>query len=167
MKPNNLTFPKLWPWFLKLTLVCTDMFIMQLPLIMPELVAPGQEPAQDLKTKKDPFTLRNPLQEAYEAQPDGPFSEPKPKSPPHIPSGRVGKLRVHESGKVTIDWGGIQFEVKRGIDCSFLQEVVSTKVKPPEEGTDEDIDGDATCLGSVDGKFVVAADLDYLFGNDD
>jgi len=38
--------------------------------------------------------------------------------------GKVIAMRVHESGKVTLEWGGLNFIVNKGIDVSFLQEVV-------------------------------------------
>jgi hypothetical protein len=34
----------------------------------------------------------------------------------------LGKLRVHESGRVTMLIGGVEFDVERAIDTSFLQE---------------------------------------------
>jgi len=58
-------------------------------------------------------------------------------------------MRVHESGKVTLEWGGLNFIVNKGIDVRFLQEVVSTKVTPPEERVNEDEGEEAMSFGSV------------------
>ncbi|EXJ55632.1 hypothetical protein A1O7_08561 [Cladophialophora yegresii CBS 114405] len=41
-----------------------------------------------------------------------------------LPAGVVGKLQVHRSGKVTLDWGGTDMEVKLGSEVDFLQDVV-------------------------------------------
>jgi DNA-directed RNA polymerase III subunit RPC4 len=44
--------------------------------------------------------------------------------PLRLPAGVVGKLKVHKSGKVTLDWGGTDMEVKLGSEVDFLQDVV-------------------------------------------
>lgn len=41
-----------------------------------------------------------------------------------FPSGHVGKLRVHASGRTTLDWGGTSMQVGMGTDVSFLQDVI-------------------------------------------
>ncbi|KAL2426245.1 hypothetical protein ABEF95_002956 [Exophiala dermatitidis] len=59
--------------------------------------------------------------------------------PTRLPSGLVGKLRVHKSGKVSLDWGGTDMEVRYGAEVDFLQDVVM--VTPPiktEEGDENE-----------------------------
>ncbi|RMZ88697.1 hypothetical protein DV736_g4079, partial [Chaetothyriales sp. CBS 134916] len=41
-----------------------------------------------------------------------------------LPSGLVGKLNVHASGKITLDWAGTSMEVRLGTDVDFLQDAV-------------------------------------------
>jgi DNA-directed RNA polymerase III subunit RPC4 len=95
-----------------------------------------------------------------------------------LPSGMVGKLNVHRSGKVTLDWGGTDMEVKLGSEVDFLQDVVL--VQPPGEkgGEEMDIDGDegqggdsgkkeskgrAFALGQVRQKMVLIPDWAKLY----
>ncbi|RVX75145.1 hypothetical protein B0A52_01422 [Exophiala mesophila] len=49
--------------------------------------------------------------------------------PARLPSGLVGKLRLHKSGKVSLDWGGTDMEVRYGTEVDFLQDVVL--IEPP------------------------------------
>jgi len=72
--------------------------------------------------------------------------------------GYLGKMIVRESGKVELSWGGVSLEVKRGIQSSFLSNVVIVDSKPGEP------EGVATSMGKVMGKFVVRPDLDKFFG---
>ena len=138
-----------------------QVYIFQLPPIMPELVAPAPKPeaTDDDSTAND---NKNPDSTPIKVEDDPTASNPANKTSLH--SGRVGKMRVHESGKVTLEWGGLNFIVNKGIDVSFLQEVVSTKVTPPEERVNEDDGGEAMSFGSVRGKFVVTPDWDDLLG---
>ena len=84
---------------------------------------------------------------------------------PKMPAGRIGKLRVHESGRAILCWGGISFEVGMGMDAYFLQESLFTRVnagatnagvvgKSPSDA----YSGEAMSFGSVRGKFVVTPD---------
>lgn len=81
-----------------------------------------------------------------------------------IPAGRVGRLHVHASGRVTMDWGGISFELNRGTDVDFLQEAVvvspSSAVEDGEgqEGNDRRI----WAMGQLSGKFVAQPDWSKL-----
>ncbi|KAK5735974.1 hypothetical protein LTR17_007809 [Elasticomyces elasticus] len=102
-----------------------------------------------------------------------------------LPSGAVGKLRIHKSGKATLDWGGTKMSVGMGGEASFLQDVVILNL--PEKkpvivgngdgggsgnggglggGGDEEVaqPGWAMGMGQVKGKFVVTPDWDELLG---
>ncbi len=72
---------------------------------------------------------------------DGPF-----------PAGRIGKLRVHTSGRVTLSWGGASLQLSRGIETGFLQDVVladpGDEMEPPKRGLGRGLSG-------LSGKFVV------------
>lgn len=46
-----------------------------------------------------------------------------------LPAGLVGKLRVHKSGKVSLDWGGTDMEVRYGTEVDFLQDAVLVETK--------------------------------------
>ncbi|KAI6806898.1 hypothetical protein KC342_g18875 [Hortaea werneckii] len=110
--------------------------------------------AQGPQIKKDPAPVIS----------EQPNSTPRP---PHLASGAVGKLRIHRSGKATLDWGGTALSVAMGTEASFLQDVVIASL--PEHkgevngegngggGVNEET-GVAMAMGQVKGKFVVTPD---------
>ncbi|KAL1956434.1 hypothetical protein VTO42DRAFT_7320 [Malbranchea cinnamomea] len=71
-----------------------------------------------------------------------------------LPPGRVGKLRIHKSGRATIDWGGINFELNKGSDVDFLQDAIVLS----EEKTNKRV----WAMSQVSGKFVITPDWDKL-----
>lgn len=75
-----------------------------------------------------------------------------------LPPGYVGKLRVHASGKVSLDWGGIDMEVRYGSEVDFLQDavLVETRNQTDEKGT-------TYALGQVNKKMVVIPDWAKLY----
>ena len=91
-----------------------------------------------------------------------------------FPSGLVGKLRVHASGRTTLDWGGTSLQVGMGTDVQFLQDAVVAKfndksdvqgAKGKEEEQDEGAyGGEVMGLGQVRGKFVVTPDWEEIVG---
>ncbi|KAF3923249.1 hypothetical protein ABW21_db0200869 [Orbilia brochopaga] len=98
----------------------------------------------DVKTKREQFTTLEDVQRAK------------------LPPGTAGKLQVHRSGKVTILFGGIEFEVHRGVDCDFLQDVVVLQQESgalDERGKPK---GRAWGMGQLKGKFVATPDIGKL-----
>ncbi|KAG5291257.1 DNA-directed RNA polymerase III RPC4 [Histoplasma capsulatum G186AR] len=88
-----------------------------------------------------------------------------------LPPGRVGKLNIHQSGRATIDWGGISFELTKGSDVEFLQDaIVASGEQPKPTGTDEglhpaDLEAKTVwAMSQVNGKFVVTPDWEALLG---
>lgn len=80
---------------------------------------------------------------------------------PKLPHGAVGKMRVHKSGKITLDYGGTSLQLNKGLDASFLQDAVITKLPTP---VSEEASGKAYALGPVRGKFVITPDWDAVVG---
>ncbi|KAF2105032.1 hypothetical protein NA57DRAFT_51814 [Rhizodiscina lignyota] len=80
-----------------------------------------------------------------------------------MPPGMVGKLRVHQSGKVTLDWGGTSLQVNMGLKATVFEDAAI--VKPPLPGAVQGEAGEALGLGAVRGKFVVTPDFQELFKN--
>ncbi len=89
----------------------------------------------------------------------------------YVPKGLAGKLRVHESGRTTLSWGGSSLELSRAGDSEFLQDVVLVDVTRKVQsntnsggGLDGGDDGaemqrrSGLGLGSVMGKYVVTPD---------
>lgn len=169
-----------------------QLFLLQLPPLTPLLVDPNapREPEDDdvveVKQeegsatdkgkgpviKKDPDAPKQKLLEKKKAPHDhgGVFQACCP--PDRLPGGLVGKLNVHASGKITLDWGGTDMEVRLGTEVDFLQDAVllqtkkddSTNGTPAGGGNDgEQGDGKAYALGQVKGKMVVIPDWGKLY----
>jgi DNA-directed RNA polymerase III subunit RPC4 len=88
----------------------------------------------------------------------------KPVQGPRFASGFVGKLRVRQSGRTTLDWGGTSYELAPGNKASFLQEVVSIHVVPEKDRVVPEDAGEAVSFGRVKGKFVVTPDWSEMLG---
>ncbi|KAL4787920.1 RNA polymerase III RPC4-domain-containing protein [Aspergillus varians] len=75
-----------------------------------------------------------------------------------LKAGQAGKLNVHASGRVTMDWGGISFELDRATAVDFLQEalIVSTPPNVTEEMVDDE--HKVWAMGQLSGKFTVTPD---------
>ncbi|KAL9113118.1 MAG: hypothetical protein Q9227_002730 [Pyrenula ochraceoflavens] len=52
-----------------------------------------------------------------------------------LPSGRVGTLKVHKSGKVSLDWGGVDMNVNWGTSAHFPQDLVLASEEAKETGS--------------------------------
>ncbi|KAJ9613472.1 hypothetical protein H2200_003414 [Cladophialophora chaetospira] len=90
--------------------------------------------------------------------------------PMRLPAGIVGNLKVHKSGKVTLDWGGTDMEVRLGSEVDFLQDVVLVKPASRDAPDEMDVDGEkgekkgrAFALGHVRQKMVVIPDWAKLY----
>ncbi|KAK5115816.1 hypothetical protein LTR85_009410 [Meristemomyces frigidus] len=98
---------------------------------------------------------------------------------PKLPSGAVGKLRIHRSGRATLDWGGTSLLVGMGADASFLQDVVVAGMPEHKVGAGAVGEGEgegegggggggppgwAMGMGQVKGKFVVTPDWEAILG---
>ena len=146
-----------------------NLFLLQLPPLTPFLTDPTAPSIITLPVKTEPGTpTNNPTTIDLDTLPDAPSTHtnsdvkpdlnpvnaatPQPQmegtltatEPLRLPAGFVGKLHVHRSGKVTLDWGGTDMEVRLGSKVDFLQDVVL--VQPPsarQEGVEKrDGDGD-------------------------
>jgi len=158
-------------------------YLFQFPPVLPELIpatdAVKNEPeSPTLTARPDPTAANKPAPTKdkpikVEDNVDGPESadgkKRKLKSDPdrHLPKltpGAAGKLRIHESGKATLSWGGMSFTVSMGMQASFLQESVCARLEegePDKEGR-ATVKGEAMNFGAVRGKFVVVPDWDEI-----
>lgn len=166
------------------------MFLFQLPPLTPFLVDPASVPEEDPDVKTEPGVVT--VDNDHGAEKDG-AAAAQPRRPrlqvdglltatePHpLPSGLVGKLRLHKSGKVSLDWGGTDMEVRYGSEVSFLQDVVL--VQPPidedtemngggndgeekgkEKAVKPKVQGTAYALGPVRKKMVMIPDWAKLY----
>jgi DNA-directed RNA polymerase III subunit RPC4 len=142
-------------------------YLFQIPPLMPELLAPSvkSEPSDPQPAPSAPTPKTDPKIKLEDG--GGGFSQLSIAGNTNsirFGSGLVGKMRVHESGRTTLDWGGTSFELTPANRVGFLQEIVNMEITPeakkvvPEEG------GDATSLGTVKGKFIVTPDWDVMLG---
>ena len=142
-----------------------NVYLFQIPPLMPELQEPGVrkdnsdvvEPSASVPTVK---------KEASKVKVEEGFSDTaaKPVQGPRFASGFVGKLRVRQSGRTTLDWGGTSYELAPGNKASFLQEVVSIHVVPEKDRVVPEDAGEAVSFGRVKGKFVVTPDWSEMLG---
>lgn len=84
-----------------------------------------------------------------------------------LPEGFVGKLRIHQSGKVTLDWGGTDMEVRYGTEVDFLQDVICVE-EPASERIELDGNsmpelGKSYAIGQIDRKMVLVPDWSRLY----
>lgn len=132
-----------------------------LPSLKPVLVKPDPETMEDAQTGDAPMDVDK---EPIEIKDDGVAHKQ-----PTLPSGSVGKLRIHKSGRATLDWGGTPFVVAKGADATFLQNVMIGElpdVKPRGENDPpvdtRDLSARGLGMGQIRGKFVVTPDWEEI-----
>lgn len=158
-----------------------QLFLMQFPPLTPNLKVagsatelsqstPGEDAHEKTAQKVEPTVKHeadNDVEivettQPTETQENNMITAGKPWS---LPSGRVGKLNVHKSGRVTLDWGGISMELDRGAPVGFVQEavIVSPNVGNEPEGPNADgSENRVWSMGQLSGKFTVAPDWDAM-----
>lgn len=131
------------------------LFLFQLPPLTPFLIDPSaipEEPEVKVEQSGDTRTATIPTTtidattgSEVKKDPDAPATKTGKRGPEfdglltasepqRLPSGIVGKLRVHKSGKVSLDWGGTDMEVRWGSEVGFLQDVVLVKSGDEHKG---------------------------------
>ena len=167
-----------------------QLFLMQFPPMTPNLVVPGTAAADGVDgTEHAEATVAPPDAEPSQSNeqstvkreddaaidldaaadfPDAPPPKLVTATNQQLPAGRVGKLNVHASGRVTMDWGGISFELDKATDVDFLQEalVLSTMQQQQQqhepgvrmEELEETEEKKAWAMGQLSGKFTVTPD---------
>lgn len=141
-------------------------YLFQFPPVLPDLASltvkpdPDAPPADAMQVDGPSSSKDNPINVA-----DAP---PPSKQPPRLPSGLVGKLNIHKSGRATLDWGGTSFCLGMGAEASFLQDIFVARVPERKEvdddGGGEREEGVAMSMGQVKGKFIVTPDWDEILG---
>jgi DNA-directed RNA polymerase III subunit RPC4 len=131
-------------------------YLFQFPPVLPDLthkiIKPDPEAAEDAEAAPS-ANASNQLQS----------TDPEPSGNTHtFNPGRVGKMRIHKSGRATLDWGGTPMEIGMGSEASFLQDVIIANFKKNEEGKVES--GTAMGMGQVKGKFIVTPDWNEILG---
>ena len=158
------------------------MFLFQLPPIIPQLhdpsvvdIPPEKEMTnEDVQIKAEDAGDGQAAESSKTSNPPAAKVQPPPTvftaaapATQRFPSGYVGKMNVHKSGKVTIDWGGADIEVRYGTEVNFLQDIVrvdtpNAKQHGPEE-TSVTKEGKAYALGQAKKKMVLVPDWSKLY----
>ncbi|KAJ5106682.1 hypothetical protein N7456_003357 [Penicillium angulare] len=153
-----------------------QLFLMQFPPMTPNLTIPGSNGAPASGTTR-PQTQDQPdikpeigdqdvqITGEGEAESDGPSEMITAATNWSLPAGRVGKLNVHKSGRVTMDWGGVSFELDRATGVDFVQEALI--VSQPEADASgqppkDDRRHEAWSMGQLSGKFTVMPNWDSM-----
>lgn len=160
------------------------LYLIQFPPLTPNLTIPGS--AEVLSTEDDSAmeggentapaegSTGQGLGEAEIKREEDQDDETKPqptKRPPgkivtatqrQLPAGRVGRLHLHKSGRVTLDWGGISFELDKGADVNFVQEAViastSTTVGEEEQAEERAV----WSMGQLSEKLIASPEWNKL-----
>ncbi|TKA67093.1 hypothetical protein B0A49_08649 [Cryomyces minteri] len=148
-------------------------YLFQFPPIVPDLIARPtvkEEPTSFTQTRgnsidvdatpasidKTPVKIEDDVTDADEL---------KSKSfRPKLATGAAGKLRIHESGRATLSWGGTSLELNMGIAASLLQDTMLMKITPENQRVTANDGGEAMSFGQIRGKFVVTPDWDEIIG---
>lgn len=185
-------------------------YLFQLPPIMPKILTAAEKDMMDMKPrqiekaeKDTPPEMSKPIDLKLSKASDPNQKQPKPEPEESLvpdthnanifmamdsalPVGRVGRLRVHNTGRVTATWGGASLELGRGSGSGLLQEVVMTEysrihhaIKLSAEGKDKDNnDGEGGkekleerislgdkgwAIGQLGGGFVMTPDWAKMF----
>jgi DNA-directed RNA polymerase III subunit RPC4 len=159
-----------------------NVYLFQFPPVLPSLVPVSVKPDPEAEPNEDAMDVDV---EKEKEEKDKKVEEKK-NTPLNLPSGLVGKLRIHKSGKATLDWGGTPYILSMGADATFLQNVLiaeipetkpvpdapanateaadAAKVKMEEEEKEKERAGAepeaglALGMGQVRGKFVLTPD---------
>ncbi|KKY15598.1 putative dna-directed rna polymerase iii [Phaeomoniella chlamydospora] len=159
------------------------LYLIQLPPMTPVLRAPGEaiDEAQDGGAVKDttmtttsgrdagtePKIKKEAGTEAAETPPSIMNKQILTAGDDRLPGGFVGKLNVHQSGKVTLDWGGTSMVVNWGTEVDFLQDAVlavpSPGVPDVSDKRESKDPGMAYSLAPVRNKLVVTPDWQKIY----
>lgn len=157
-------------------------YLFQFPSVLPDLVPivpKDEEEATAAAAADDPADAMDVDHPDGTGKGEASKYPPPGSRPPTLPSGCVGKLRIHASGRAYLDFGGVPMELGMAIEPSFLQDAVLFDVKAKNEGeesredeemkeeaeaevTDGQEGGRAISMGQIKGKFVATPDWDKM-----
>eukprot|EP00941_MAST-03F_sp_MAST-3F-sp1_P000213 g213.t1 len=84
--------------------------------------------------------------------------------------GPIGKLRIHQSGKVTLNMNGLVFDLNDGVACHFRQQAVSVNYEADKKDDDggssdseeNDFEGKFIPLGDVKRRLIATPNIETL-----
>ncbi|KAF2238904.1 hypothetical protein EV356DRAFT_504240 [Viridothelium virens] len=147
-------------------------YLFQLPPVIPDLIRADlavkqeqqQAPADQNKPEGSASVISRPDKKPIKVEEtDTANTHHRNPKAPKLTSGIAGKLRVHESGRTTLNWGGTSMELNMGSRLTYLQEVLVAKgLDDGDEGGSEGTKKEAFGLGVIRGKFVVTPDWEEI-----
>jgi DNA-directed RNA polymerase III subunit RPC4 len=139
-----------------------NVYLFQIPPRMPEvhLHSVKEGPAD----AEDESALAPPVKPEVKIKVEEGFSETSTRAASAFAGGCVGRVRVRQSGRTTLDWGGTSYELNPGNKVSFLSELCRLHVTPEQDRVAPEDAGEATSFGRVKGKFVVVPDWSLMLG---
>lgn len=78
-------------------------------------------------------------------------SKSQTKEPEQPTIGKIGAIRVHQSGRMSVKIGNVVMDISRGAESTFLQDVISLDLEGEE----------AELLGQIDGRAVVTPHIKF------
>lgn len=157
------------------------LFLLQFPPTTPNLMDPFDQLHQgvnDIGLFSEPPTPS--VKTEFGSNPGAKGKAPAVDAPPakptinatenQLPAGRAGKLEIHKSGRATINWGGIRFELTKGSDVTFLQDAIvmqESKATPEDEinavnASKATQNKSVWAMSQVSGKFVISPDWENV-----
>ena len=129
-----------------------QLFFLQFPDTLPIKPISHDEPV-----KTEPGTSMTSEETAQEDEEDLMNERLKKFTFQNVSEGYIGKLQIHESGKVKIRLGNVVLDVSLGTPCGFLQDLVSvhTEHDPAE----------MVSLGHVNHRLIATPNFESLLGS--
>jgi DNA-directed RNA polymerase III subunit RPC4 len=130
-------------------------YLFQFPPTMP--IFPAQGVKQEPMEGDQPAAASVPDKKSAIVDESDPVTKIRKKTKHmNINPGAAGKLRVHESGRTTLNWGGQTFELTPGLEATNLQEIVHVNVVPEKERVVPEEGGESTSFSRMKGQFIVS-----------
>jgi len=128
-----------------------DIYFFQFPTRLPDFkleTPPEKEENEKDKTSVQILNQENKQPEKSELNANKSFDDTFRKIEP----GCIGKIRIHQSGRVMLEMGNSIFELKSGIPCFFKQDAVSI-----------DIQQEQYCvMGGITKQIICTPDIEFL-----
>ncbi|XP_017863584.1 PREDICTED: DNA-directed RNA polymerase III subunit RPC4 [Drosophila arizonae] len=135
----------------------SQLFIMQLPNVLPCVADEGEDAAPAASTEQPTASA------AASEQPNSPLptsgreGTPKHSMLTQLEEGQIGKILRYRSGRVKLQLGDTHFDLDLGLDSGFLQEVMSINSNREQRS------GNMINLGPIQAKLKATPDWEHLF----
>ncbi|CRG83722.1 hypothetical protein PISL3812_01077 [Talaromyces islandicus] len=151
------------------------LFLIQFPPLTPNLIVPGEGGTDNQNDTTEDITITHSntrtnqpevkAENDEDAEADIALKQPNKlvtAVEQQLPAGRVGRLNLHKSGKVTLDWGGISFELDKGADVNFNQEALIASTSATGATAEDPEEKQVWAMGELSGKFIASPEWNRL-----